>query len=133
MSRSGYFDDAMPWEMIRWRGAVASAVRGKRGQALLRDLLRALDAMPKKRLIHGELIDSSGDVCALGAVCLHRNLPMDLLDSEDHELMSRTLNAAGALVREIEYENDEAFMGHEEPEQRWRRIRQWVSNRVEEK
>jgi hypothetical protein len=46
MSRSGYSDDHSEWDLIRWRGAVASAIRGKRGQAFLRELLVALDAMP---------------------------------------------------------------------------------------
>jgi len=36
MSRSGYVDngDIEQWDLIRWRGAVASAIRGKRGEEL---------------------------------------------------------------------------------------------------
>ena len=41
MSRSGYTDGFEMWSVIRWRGAVASAIRGQRGQRLLRDLLAA--------------------------------------------------------------------------------------------
>ena len=33
MSRSGYTDECDGWELVRWRGAVNSAIRGKRGQA----------------------------------------------------------------------------------------------------
>lgn len=33
MSRSGYSEDLDMWDLIRWRGAVKSALRGKRGQA----------------------------------------------------------------------------------------------------
>lgn len=51
MSRSGYHEDLEPLALGRWRGRVASAMRGKRGQKLLCDLLAALDAMPEKRLI----------------------------------------------------------------------------------
>ena len=52
MSRAGYGDDMEdPLDLGRWRGQVASATRGKRGQRLLRDLLAALDAMPEKRLV----------------------------------------------------------------------------------
>lgn len=32
MSRCGYSDDYDQWALIRWRGAVESAIRGKRGQ-----------------------------------------------------------------------------------------------------
>lgn len=59
MSRSGYADWCDDnWAMIRWRGAVASAVRGKRGQAFLRELATTLDAMPEKRLIGGAAYDA---------------------------------------------------------------------------
>lgn len=43
MSRSGYSDDCDHIEL--WRAAVDAAVSGKRGQAFLRELLGALDAM----------------------------------------------------------------------------------------
>lgn len=58
MSRSGYSEDydGDHWDLIRWRGAVASSIRGKRGQAFLREALAALDAMPEKKLITGDLI-----------------------------------------------------------------------------
>ena len=67
MSRSGYSDECDGWDLIRWRGAVASAIRGQRGQAFLREMLSALDAMPEKRLISEEL-ERDGEVCAMGAV-----------------------------------------------------------------
>lgn len=35
MSRSGYTDDCDGWQLIMYRGAVASAIRGARGQRLL--------------------------------------------------------------------------------------------------
>lgn len=60
MSRSGYHDDFEdPLELGRWRAQVRSATRGKRGQALLKEALAALDAMPEKRLVPYELEVSS--------------------------------------------------------------------------
>lgn len=61
MSRSGYTDDgwddeSAQWAAIRYAGALKSAVRGKKGQAFLRELLAALDAMPVKRLIREHLV-----------------------------------------------------------------------------
>lgn len=58
MSRSGYSDDDDDDGGSRlnlWRGAVERAIKGKRGQAFLRELGAALDAMPDKRLTTGEL------------------------------------------------------------------------------
>ncbi len=59
MSRSGYSDDLDQGDLNRWRGAVASAIRGKRGQSFLRELLASLDAMPRKELI-SEAMEASG-------------------------------------------------------------------------
>jgi len=57
MSRSGYSDDCEDnWSWICWRGAVKSAIRGKRGQAFLRETLAALDALPERKLIAKDLI-----------------------------------------------------------------------------
>ena len=59
MSRSGYsYEFEEGWGL--YRGAVASAKRGKRGQKFLRELLSALDDMPIKRLISGELERAGG-------------------------------------------------------------------------
>ena len=64
MSRSGYSDDCNGWDLIRWRGAVTSAIRGKRGRALLLELRDALDAMPEKALIAHDLVNSTGQFCS---------------------------------------------------------------------
>jgi hypothetical protein len=53
MGRAGYSEDCDGWALIRWRGAVTSAIRGKRGQAFLREMLDALDALPVKRIASG--------------------------------------------------------------------------------
>jgi hypothetical protein len=130
MSRSGYSDDLDQWDLTQWRGQVASAIRGARGQAFLRELLVALDAMPEKRLIAHELVGEDGDaVCALGCIGAHRNLEIEKLDTEDHEGLSRAFNIAHQLVQEIEFENDEGAF-HETPETRWTRMRAWVESQL---
>ena len=70
MSRSGYTDECDGWELVRWRGAVNSAIRGKRGQAFLNEMVTALDAMQEKRLVSGLLETGDGDCCALGRSAL---------------------------------------------------------------
>jgi hypothetical protein len=63
MSRSGYSDDCDDqWRHIMWWGAVTSSIRGKRGQAFLREMRDALDAMPEKRLAPDALV-RGGEVC----------------------------------------------------------------------
>ena len=88
MSRSGYVDDFdEQWSLIRWRGAVRSAIKGARGQAFLREMLEALEAMPDKRLIEEEL-EQNGEVCALGSVGLKRGIDMKALDPDDNDALS---------------------------------------------
>jgi hypothetical protein len=126
MSRSGYSTDLENWALIRYRGQVESAIRGRRGQAMLKDLLSALDAMPNKRLIARELIDSQGEVCALG--CLGKAKGIDIIgvDVDDAEQVANLFGIAHQLAREIVYENDEGRWRHESPEERFERMRSWV-------
>ena len=128
MSRSGYSYDLDSWALIRWRGAVASAVRGKRGQSLLTEMLAALDAMPEKKLITEELIQD-GDVCALGALGLARGLDMAKVDPEQYDQVAALFGVAEPLVREIESINDDSYHG-ETPNGRWTRVRKWVAGQI---
>lgn len=125
MSRSGYDDGCDGWDLIRWRGAVNSAIKGKRGQVLLSEMAKALDAMSVKRLISDKLISHDGGVCALGAVAKHRGLNVDGIDPENSEQVCVAFNIAEALAREIAYENDEYY--GQTPESRWKRMREWVN------
>jgi hypothetical protein len=131
MSRHGYSDEIDEWALIRWRGQVASAMRGKRGQALLIDLVKALDAMPEKALIKEALIDTEGDVCALGAVGIRRGIPMENLDPEWTETIASTFDIAEQLAREITYINDEGGCYDETRQQRWERVRSWAIHHIQ--
>lgn len=137
MSRAEYSDDLDQWMMIRWRGQVTSAIRGKRGQAFLRELLAVLDAMPEKKLVRGEF-ELEGAYCALGAVAKARGLPLEQFDPDDATRVGKHFNIANPLAREIMFENDEFI--HWDPaigrvreiddEGRWRHMREWVAQRI---
>lgn len=139
MGRSGYTDDYDfdPLAHGRWRAQVASAIRGKRGQAFLRELVEALDAMPEKRLIANNL-EHAGNVCAIGAVGAVRGVDMSTLDPEDYDKIASTFGIAYQLVQEIEWENDEAYLGWNEvkreidptPEGRWKHMRAWAVSHI---
>ena len=84
MSRSNYTDDNDdPLSHGRWRQAVKRAIEGKRGQALLRDLLGALEAMEDKRLYAGSFATAAGEFCTLGVLGAKRGTKMDDLGDED--------------------------------------------------
>jgi hypothetical protein len=141
VSRSGYTDDCE--NLGLWRGAVNRAIRGYRGQDLLRRLRDALDAMPVKRLIVDAIKNDDGEVCALGAL---DPTPLDY----DAESLADHFGIARALAAEIVYQNDEngeRFEAHdfedadgikrrnwrtiyETPEERWTRMRAWVERHI---
>ena len=109
MSRSGYSDDCDGPELNLWRGAVESAIKGKRGQAMLRELVDALDALPEKRLAPDSLVNADGEFCALGALGRLRGMAMETQDPDDVDPsdVARVFGIAKALASEVMYMNDE--------------------------
>lgn len=162
MSRSGYSDDIEDhWQHIMWRGRVASSIKGKRGQAMLRELLAALDAMPDKSLV-AEVLAEDGEFCALGVLGQARGLDVADLDPEDYDAVAEAFDVAAPLVRELVFNNDECVSDdkyieveicgpmrdrgphwerHERTirvpdptagERRWHHMRQWVASNIKE-
>jgi hypothetical protein len=119
----------------RWRGAVASCIRGKRGQAFLRELLAALDAIESQRLIGESLENEHGEVCALGAVGRARGLDLSEVDYEDHEAVANFFGIAEKLAQEIMWVNDEWVHRNNVPgmTERYRRVREWVLDQIDSK
>ena len=132
MSRSGYSDDGEDgWQLIMWRGAVASAIRGRRGQAFLKEMLAALDAMPVKRLVADDL-EKDGEVCAIGSVGKARGTPMAGIDPEDYGAIAKAFGISEALAREAMFVNDESWFAETTPEARFTRVRAWVAAQIKE-
>lgn len=143
MSRSGYSDDCDGWSLICWRGAVASAMRGKRGQAFLIELRDALDAMPVKRLAK-DTLEADGEFCTLGVLGAKRGLDMSSIDAHCRESVAKAFGIAEAMAAEIVFENDERGGSFEEQpggryafirdtsELRWQRMRKWVDEQINE-
>lgn len=130
MSRSGYSEDCNGWDLVRWRGAVTAAIRGKRGRTLLLELRDALDAMSVKALIAHEIVDASGAFCTLGVLGNARGLDLSAIDPEDSDQVATLFDIAPALAKEVVFENDEATWYDETPEQRWIRMRAWVEQSI---
>ena len=124
-----------PWMEGQAAGAMRSAIRGRRGQQLLRDLIAGLDALPVRELAAGSLEDpETGCVCALGAVWLQRGADAVTLrfDPTDPDVDWRDLaepfdiseTLANAVVGQNEYydeSNDELSR-----RRRWRSVRDWA-------
>jgi len=130
MSRSNYSDDydIDQWQAIMWRGAVTSAIKGKRGQAFLREMIASLDALPEKKLVAGDL-QREQSVCAIGAVGLKRGVDMSKIDPENSEQVAHVFGISDALAREIVFMNDE-YWDTVPPEVRFERMRRWAQTNL---
>lgn len=127
MSRSGYSEDGGDYAEL-YRATVDRAIGGKRGQAFLRELASAMDAMPEKRLIAHELISEQGQMCTIGVVCAARGLDVTNVNADNADSVGGLVGIARSMAAEIEYENDECGRDDETPEHRWTRMRKWVSD-----
>ncbi len=128
-NRAGYSYDSTPLENGRWRGWVASAIRGKRGQRFLTELITALDAMPNKRLIAGAL-EHEGQVCALGALGKARGIDLNKLHPADGDAIAAAFDIAEPLAREVAFTNDEGCFGDDTPEGRFNYMRRWAQSNL---
>ena len=128
MSRSGYTEDGENYEL--YRATVKRAIKGKRGQAFLKELAAAMDAMPVKELIDEELVSEKG-CCAIGVVCKARGLNTENVDIYDAAAIGKLVNISKSMAAEIEYYNDEYYeFPEEDPASRWQRMRNWVEKRI---
>lgn len=143
MSRSGYTDDCdEDWQFALWRGTVASTIRGRRGQAFLKEMLAAMDAMPLKRLVAHDLeapdlvpcshwgLFETTSVCAMGSVGRARGVDMTKADPDDPDTVAGIFNISRPLACEIAYLNDEGGSRKETPEERYRRMRAWIESEI---
>lgn len=131
MSRSNYSDDLDDqWGWICWRGAVASAIKGARGQAFLKEMASAMESLPERKLVANDL-EKDGEVCAIGSVGRARGVDMSAIDPEDSETVAALFGISDALAREIVYMNDEGSW-RETPEQRYSRMLAWVQKQIRE-
>lgn len=137
MSRSGYCDDYdESGRLALYRQAVERSIKGARGQAMLRELAEAMDAMPIKRLIAEEL-EHRGEFCTLGVLGAKRGIDMAGVDPEDTRKVAKMFGIAESMAREIVFLNDEweswncySIREGETPEKRWTRMRRWVAEQL---
>jgi len=135
--------DYEPWMEGQAAGAMRSAIRGRRGQRLLRDLIAGLDALPKPELAAGSLEDpETGCVCALGAVRLQRQqnghtvlLPFDPTDPDiDWRDLAEPFDISETLANEVVSVNDGYFASNDEVarRRRWQEVRNWAVRNLTE-
>ena len=128
-----------PWMEGQQAGAQQSAIRGRRGQQLLRDLVGGLDALPAPELSAGALEDeATGCCCAFGAVRRHRGaaavpLYFDPMEEDlDPPHYAEPFDVAPALAWAVVEVNECWSTNNDEAarRQRWQRVRDWAVERL---
>lgn len=155
MSRSGYTDDCEGINL--YRGNVERCLKGRKGQAALREMRDALEAMPEKKLVADAFACDDG-VCAMGALARHREVekgvPFDEAQAAVIDLARRkgldegdvnsaadcaanALSIPRYLAREVAFENDDhdgfGVGRKDDPEARHARMLKWVNEQIVEK
>jgi hypothetical protein len=129
------YGDAEPWMEGQQAGALRSAIRGQRGQRLLRDLVAGLEALPSPELSAGALEDEdTGCCCAFGVVRRYRGaaavpLYFDPMEADlDPPHFAEPFDVAPALAWEVVEVNEGSSDSNMEAarRQRWERVRAWA-------
>ena len=129
----------------RWTRNMKVAPGSKNGQRYLRELKAALEAMPLRRLLRGELAGyAPGNeelVCALGAFAMYKGTSFNDLDAYQGADGSIELAQAHGMTQTLAYmvgiENDRTrwdvaarSLRPESPEQTWQRMYDWTCSLI---
>ena len=116
---------------------VRRSLKGRKGQAALRELEAALLALPVKRLIDGA-VEHDGDVCAIGALARAKGVDVEpedeWSDPEDTDMVpiGEECGMPRLVAWEVVCQND-LHMEWLTPEQRYDSMLRWVRKQLEEK
>ena len=138
-----------------WEANLERSLKGRKGQAALRELEAALLALPDKRLIANETVSTDGAVCAIAALARHRGYQGDMAlpkrpnwddDNDDDSpywdefeyeeaVESAMLNIATDLgvppmvAKAIIYKNDDDYV--KTPEARYQKMLRWTQRYIQ--
>jgi hypothetical protein len=135
MTRLYCDDDSDPSQEGLITGAWRSAIRGRRGQQFLGDLVQALDALPLPELAAGALEDEeTGCCCAFGAVRRLRGVDAVPLwfDPTEEDIapgnLAKPFNVSETFAWAVVQANEDEMIGNDEKTRRlrWKQVRDWA-------
>lgn len=140
------YDEDYPNQFALYHANVKRAMKGRRGQAFLKELEEALLALPEKKLIEGRLCEA-GKVCAMGALALKRRTstgekiedafkwleneaPGEGYAGDTAEFMEKHFGILQCLSIETAYTNDERCRKPWTEETRYETVLGWVRENI---
>lgn len=142
MSRSGFYEvDDWDRDLIlaigRVQARIASARRGKRGQAFLRKALAALDQMEDKRLAGGTFGVSGGCMCIMSSIATETGKAAAIEGYDKYcgevvcQRLARGFDVAHVLIQDLVWQNDE--IAPSDPVARWVFMRGEIERAIDDK
>jgi hypothetical protein len=135
--RIGYSEDEdFPGQFALYQANCRRSIKGKEGQAVLRELEQALLALPAKRLIADELRNAEGEVRAVGALAKYRGVEKTEADPEDMEEVGVELGMPRLVAWKVVCLNDIELGGYGyglvsvTPEERYVKVLEWVRRQI---
>ena len=131
-------DEGYPGQFALWEANCRRSIRGRRGQAELKQLEAALRALPQQRLTKDTLVEGD-DVCAIGAYARYKGFTLADYDPEDE---TDQVGVAAGMPRLVAWsvvaQNDlhcNTFWGiplvrDMTPEERYVKVLAWVRGHI---
>lgn len=148
MSRfSDDYDEDFANQAALYNANTERCLKGKRGQAFLKEMEAALLTLPQKKLINGAVCQE-GQVCAIGALALKRKrdagdsiaaalywlekeAPDEWQESDaTADYAEEHLDVLRRLAFRMAWVNDLKEPEEETPEQRYERVLKWVRSKI---
>jgi D-alanine-D-alanine ligase-like ATP-grasp enzyme len=135
-------EEEFPGQAELWEANRDRSLRGRKGQAALRELETALLELPEKRLIANHLKDDEGGVCALAALAKYKGaeLPEEVEAEYDDEYgvaiqdqmvaFGKSLGVPRMVAIDIVYQNDDTWWKELTPEERYRKMLNWTQRHI---
>ena len=130
-------------EFALWQANCDRSMKGKKGHAALKEMERALVAMPVKEIYADVLVEQGGCMCAIGAVMVQRKIDegmsredaLDECSMRDPEcvetIAEKELGFPHMVAWSTAYENDwDGYRPDVTPAQRYERMLKWVRGKL---
>ena len=135
-------DEEFPGHFGLWLANCDRSIQGGKGQAALREMEKALLAMPAKRIARDILVEPTGEVCAIGSLMVQKRVDAGMSREDAVAACSKAVpyeteekgvevGLPRLVAWSVAVENDsDPWNQDTSPEQRYGRMLEWVQKRI---
>ena len=135
------YDEDFGGQHKLWQANCRRSINGRKGQRALREMEQALLSMPVKHIYRDVLVDSTGEVCAIGAMMVQQHIDVGMsreqaiaaccdLDPSNTEEIGVAIGIPRMVAWSIAVENDDEWHIRP-PKRRYEHLLSWVQERIQ--